>query len=47
MNASVDRMDIFDLEIKEFEKKIDKLLGSISEDELLEELINNGLIKQE
>ncbi len=43
MNASVDNMDIFDLEIKEFEKKIDELLESISEEQLLEQLIRNGL----
>ena len=43
MNASVDNMDIFDLEIKEFEKKIDDLLESISEEQLLEQLIRNGL----
>ena len=37
-------MDIFDLEIKELEKKMDELLENISEDELLEELIDNGLM---
>ena len=40
-------MDIFDLSIEEFEKKIDELLDNISEDELLEELIQNGLIIDE
>lgn len=40
-------MDIFDLNIEEFEKEIDKLLSSISEDELLEELIQSGLIIDE
>ena len=36
-------MDIFDLDIKDFEKKIDELLKNITVEELLEELINNGL----
>ena len=31
-------MDIFDLDIKEFEKEIDKLLGSMTDEELLETL---------
>lgn len=31
MNASVDNMDIFDLEIKEFEKKIDELLKNVTD----------------
>lgn len=40
-------MDIFDLSIEEFEKKISELLDNISEEELLEELIKNGLIVDE
>lgn len=36
-------MDIFDLDIKEFENKIDELLGSMTDEELLEELQENGL----
>ena len=40
-------MDIFDLSIDEFEKKVDELLKSISEDEMLNELIENGLIINE
>lgn len=36
-------MDIFDLDIKEFEKEIDALLGSMTDEELLEELQENGL----
>ena len=40
-------MDIFDFSKKEFEEKIDELLDSISEDELLEELTQNGLIIDE
>ena len=47
MNASVIKMDIFDLDKKEFEKKIDKLLESVSDDELLQELIECGLKTQE
>lgn len=47
MNASVIRMNIFDLKIKEFEKKIDKLLENISEKELLQELIKCGLVIHE
>lgn len=38
---------MFDLEIKEFEKKLNELLESISEEELLEELIENGLVIDE
>lgn len=37
-------MDIFDLSIDEFEKEVDELLKSISEDDLFNELISNGLI---
>lgn len=40
-------MDIFDLNVDEFEKEIDKLLNDISEDDLLKELIENGLIVNE
>lgn len=40
-------MDIFDLSIEEFEKKVDELLDNISEEELLEELIQGGLIIDE
>lgn len=35
--------DIFNLDIKEFEKEIDKLLGSMTDEELLKELQENGL----
>lgn len=37
-------MDIFDLKIRDFEKKIDELLESISNEKLFEELMDNGLI---
>lgn len=40
-------MDIFDLNINEFEKKIDKLLENVSTEELMKELIENGLIIDE
>lgn len=40
-------MDIFDLDLKEFEKKINQLLDSLSKDELLKELVDNGLIIDE
>lgn len=40
-------MDIFDLPIEEFEKQIDDLLANISEEELLRELIENGLVVDE
>lgn len=36
-------MDIFDLDINEFENKIDELLENISEEDLLNRLIKNGL----
>lgn len=36
-------MDIFDLDIKEFEKEIDKLLENMTDEELLKELQENGL----
>lgn len=36
--------DIFDLDEIEFENKINKLLESVTDTELLEELIDNGLI---
>lgn len=37
-------MDIFDLNIKEFENKIDELLENMTDEELLKELVDNGLI---
>lgn len=37
-------MNIFDLNIEDFEKEVDKFLNNIIEDELLEELIENGLL---
>lgn len=40
-------MEIFDLSIEKFEKKIDKLLENISENKLLDELIKNGLVIDE
>lgn len=36
-------MDIFDLDIKEFENKIDELLENMTDEELLKELQENGL----
>lgn len=36
-------MDLFDLEFEEFEKRVDNILSSVSEEELLQELIENGL----
>ena len=36
-------MDIFDLDVNDFEKKIDELLKNITVEDLLEELIDNGL----
>lgn len=36
-------MDIFDLDIKEFENKIDELLENMTDKELLKELQENGL----
>ena len=36
-------MDIFDLDVNDFEKKIDELLENITVEDLLEELIDNGL----
>ena len=36
-------MDIFDLDIKKFENELDKFLENISEEELFNELINEGL----
>ena len=36
-------MDIFDLNVEEFENKIDELLSNISEEDLLLRLIINGL----
>ena len=36
-------MDIFDLDINEFERKVDELLENISQNDLLENLIKNGL----
>jgi len=40
-------MDVFDLEMEEFEKKVDELLENISEEELFQELLQNGLIIDE
>lgn len=37
-------MDIFDLDIKEFENKIDELLENMTDEELLKELFDNGLV---
>lgn len=36
-------MDIFDLDIKEFEREIDELLENMTDEELLKELQENGL----
>lgn len=36
-------MDIFDLSIEEFEKKVDEILGNVSEEELMRKLTENGL----
>lgn len=36
-------MDIFDLSFEEFEKKVDSILDDMSSEELLQELIKNGL----
>lgn len=35
--------DIFDLKFSEFENKIDNFLDSMTEEQLLNELIENGL----
>lgn len=40
-------MDIFDLSIDELEKKIDEILEGYTEEELLKELIDNGLVINE
>lgn len=40
-------MDIFDLNLKEFEEKVNELVENMTADELLEELIDNGLIIDE
>lgn len=40
-------MDIFDLDISKFEKRIDELLENFSTKELVKELIENGLIINE
>ena len=40
-------MDIFDLNLKEFEEKVNELVDNMTADELLEELIDNGLIIDE
>ena len=40
-------MDIFNLSIEEFEKKVDELLDNISAEELYQELLQNGLIIDE
>lgn len=37
-------MDIFDLSFEEFEKRVDEILENITEEELLQELIENGLM---
>lgn len=36
-------MDIFDLSIEEFEKKVDEILENVSEEELMKKLTENGL----
>lgn len=36
-------MDLFDLDFEEFEKRVDNILNSITEEELLNELISDGL----
>ena len=41
------KMDIFDLNLKEFEEKVNELVENMTADELLEELIDNGLIIDE
>ena len=35
------KMDIFDLNLKEFEEKVNELVENMTADELLEELIDN------
>lgn len=40
-------MDIFDLNLKEFDEKVNELVENMTADELLEELIDNGLIIDE
>lgn len=37
-------MDIFDLSFEQFEKRVDEILNNISQEELLQELVDNGLI---
>lgn len=37
------KKDIFDLSIKEFEEKVDKIVNNITAEELLKELKENGL----
>ena len=36
-------MDIFDLNYKKFEKKVDNILDNMTQEELLQELKDNGL----
>lgn len=40
-------MDIFDLDIEEFKNKIDEIFDNIPEEELFNDLIENGLIVDE
>ncbi len=40
-------MDIFDLDIEEFKNKINEIFDNIPEEELFNDLIENGLIVEE
>ena len=40
-------MDIFDLDIEEFKNKINEIFDNILEEELFNDLIENGLIVEE
>lgn len=40
-------MDIFDLDNEEFENKINEIFDNIPEEELFNDLIENGLIVEE
>ena len=40
-------MDIFDLDIEEFKNKINEIFNNILEEELFNDLIENGLIVEE
>lgn len=40
-------MDIFDLSFDEFNKKVDSILNEFSAEDLLQELIDNGLIVEQ